>query len=258
MHMQQEHRIQWHCSLPIHPPLSFNEKEEFEQHMLKDHKGKYNPSRLATLAKVASRPAVRPFDECPICKIVSDDIDTIEGHHQVSGGPDRLARHVAGHLKSLALMFLPPGADDTGDETDSENSSSNERSRRTVNSEDSIYQAPLTFEDSDHAPPQLAPVSEADDADWSLLSKAQELNPEIDPTLQSFVKRAQPQHEQRDPRRMKEDWATFYKLTSKDIEGVQKSAIERQNTLHEIVTSEYSYLEQLDVLRVVYRDDLQD
>ena len=257
MHMQQEHRIQWHCSLPVHPPISFNEKGQFEEHMLRDHKGRYHPSRLSTLAKVASRPALRPFDECPLCKIVPDDIGTFEEHHQGPGGPDRLARHVAGHLKSLALMFLPQGADDTGDETDGDDSSSNEPSLRTVNSKDSIFESPLTFEDDNQVPPPLAPSSEADDVDWSILSKSQEFNPEIDPTLQSIVKRARPQLRWRDPSRMQEEWAAFYRLTREEIEGAEKSEVRRQNGLHEIATSEDSYLQRLEFLRTVYRDRLE-
>ncbi|KAL2426441.1 Rho1 guanine nucleotide exchange factor 3 [Exophiala dermatitidis] len=53
-----------------------------------------------------------------------------------------------------------------------------------------------------------------------------------------------------------EDWATFYKLTKEDIAGHDKKEIERQNVLHEIVTSEDLYISQLDVLRVLYRDRL--
>ena len=59
-----------------------------------------------------------------------------------------------------------------------------------------------------------------------------------------------------EPQRKIEDWATFYKLEKGDIEGVDRKAIERQNVLHEIVTSEDTYIDQLDVLRVLYRDTL--
>ncbi|KAK4946213.1 Rho guanine nucleotide exchange factor [Elasticomyces elasticus] len=53
-----------------------------------------------------------------------------------------------------------------------------------------------------------------------------------------------------------EDWATFYKLKKEDIESHDKKEIERQNVLHEVVTSEDLYISQLDVLRVLYRDKL--
>lgn len=54
-----------------------------------------------------------------------------------------------------------------------------------------------------------------------------------------------------------EDWATFFKLTKESIEGKHKKEIERQNVLHEIVTSEEGYMNQLEVLRVLYRDRLR-
>lgn len=59
-----------------------------------------------------------------------------------------------------------------------------------------------------------------------------------------------------EPQRKVEDWATFYKLKKEDVEGVDRKVIERQNVLHEIVTSEDTYIDQLDVLRVLYRDTL--
>ena len=59
-----------------------------------------------------------------------------------------------------------------------------------------------------------------------------------------------------EPQRKVEDWATFYKLKKDDVEGIDKKVIERQNVLHEIVTSEDTYMDQLDVIRVLYRDTL--
>ncbi|KAJ9603748.1 Rho guanine nucleotide exchange factor [Cladophialophora chaetospira] len=53
-----------------------------------------------------------------------------------------------------------------------------------------------------------------------------------------------------------EDWATFYKLKKEDIESHDKKEIERQNVLHEVVTSEDLFISQLDVLRELYRDRL--
>lgn len=206
MHIQQEHRMQWHCSLLVHPPISFGDKEQFEQHMLTEHKGKFNPSRISTLAKIASRPALRPFDKCPLCQIGFEDIDSAEGLYRQSGSPDRLPRHVAGHLKSLALMFLPLGDDDTEDGTGSETPSSNKRSARTVDSKDSIFEDLLTFEGYDRALPPWEPSVEADE-DWLLLSKKQDFDPEIDPTLQTFVKRAQPRQQPFDTSQRREDSA---------------------------------------------------
>lgn len=69
-------------------------------------------------------------------------------------------------------------------------------------------------------------------------------------TLKKIDLRAQPRLPQSD------DWATYYKLTKEDIEKADKRDVARQNVLHEIVVTEEGYMEQLNVLRVIYRDAL--
>jgi len=53
-----------------------------------------------------------------------------------------------------------------------------------------------------------------------------------------------------------EDWATYYKLRKEDTENHDKKEIERQNVLHEVVTGEELYISSLDILRILYRDQL--
>jgi hypothetical protein len=59
-----------------------------------------------------------------------------------------------------------------------------------------------------------------------------------------------------EPSRKSEDWITFFKLTKEQLEGATKKEIERQNNLHEIVMSEDIYMDQINVLRILYRDNL--
>jgi hypothetical protein len=59
-----------------------------------------------------------------------------------------------------------------------------------------------------------------------------------------------------EPSRKSEDWVTFFKMTKEQLEGANKKEIQRQNNLHEIVMSEDTYMDQINVLRVLYRDDL--
>ncbi|KAG0650324.1 Rho1 guanine nucleotide exchange factor 3 [Hyphodiscus hymeniophilus] len=59
-----------------------------------------------------------------------------------------------------------------------------------------------------------------------------------------------------EPAKKTEDWSTFFKLSKENLEGVNKKEIERQNNLHEIVMSEDTYMDQLNVLRIIYRDEL--
>lgn len=54
-----------------------------------------------------------------------------------------------------------------------------------------------------------------------------------------------------------DDWHVFYGLTKEQIEEKPKKEVERQNILHEIVTGEENYIKQLDVFRIIYRDDLR-
>lgn len=59
-----------------------------------------------------------------------------------------------------------------------------------------------------------------------------------------------------EPSRKSEDWITFFKITTEMLGGVNKKEIERQNNLHEIVMSEDIYMDQINVLRILYRDNL--
>ncbi|KAJ5786326.1 uncharacterized protein N7503_011538 [Penicillium pulvis] len=58
------------------------------------------------------------------------------------------------------------------------------------------------------------------------------------------------------PQKKIEDWVTFYKVPKETWESYPKKEIDRQNNLHEIVTTEDAYIGQLDVLRELYRDQL--
>ncbi|RDW62319.1 RhoGEF protein-like protein [Coleophoma cylindrospora] len=59
-----------------------------------------------------------------------------------------------------------------------------------------------------------------------------------------------------EPSKKSEDWVTFFKLTKEQLEGAHKKEIERQNNLHEIVMSEDLYMDHINVLRIIYRDEL--
>src|SRR5699024_7406748 len=60
-----------------------------------------------------------------------------------------------------------------------------------------------------------------------------------------------------EPEKKTEDWATFYKIGKEIFDSHPKKEIDRQNNLHEIVTTEDSFIAQLDVLRTLYRDQLR-
>jgi hypothetical protein len=54
------------------------------------------------------------------------------------------------------------------------------------------------------------------------------------------------------------DWATFYNITKEDVAAKDKKEINKQNVLHEIVTGEEEYTDQLEIVRVLYRDQLRE
>ncbi|KAL9089027.1 MAG: hypothetical protein Q9159_002745 [Coniocarpon cinnabarinum] len=53
------------------------------------------------------------------------------------------------------------------------------------------------------------------------------------------------------------DWATYYSITKEDIADVDKKEVERQNNLHEVVQSEYKFINDLKLLRTLYQDGLE-
>jgi hypothetical protein len=241
--------MQWHCTLAIHPPMAFEEKHQFEEHMLQEHRGKLNPSQLSMLVRIGARPMIRPFNECPLCKIRPEDISALDGLSRDNDFPDLLPRHVAGNMKSLALMFLPPRDDIADDETNSERSFSSKKSSQSVESNDSIFNISLTFDD-DAASDK---VSESNN-DWSFLSTNPYVGHETDPTLQGFIKRHRPPQTYEATR---EDWKTFFKVTEDQIEIRSWKEIKRQYILHEIVMSEDNYMDRLNILRVLYRNEIE-
>jgi hypothetical protein len=52
-------------------------------------------------------------------------------------------------------------------------------------------------------------------------------------------------------------WIDFYGISAAELEKKSKKEIEKQNILHEIVTGEEEYMNQLDVVRLLYRDQLR-
>ena len=59
-----------------------------------------------------------------------------------------------------------------------------------------------------------------------------------------------------DPRQA-DDWVSFYAMKKENLEGVDRKEVERQNNLHEIVQSEFKYMENLKALRILYWNGLE-
>ncbi|KAF4627635.1 hypothetical protein G7Y89_g10517 [Cudoniella acicularis] len=104
-HLQWEHSLQWSCTAPIHPPQSFDQKEDFERHMADQHADSFTASQLPVLIKAAATPATDVLTFCPFCDCLPEGIELGEMNTNVRLDP--LLRHVAAHLKALAILCLP-------------------------------------------------------------------------------------------------------------------------------------------------------
>ena len=60
-----------------------------------------------------------------------------------------------------------------------------------------------------------------------------------------------------EPSKKSEDWITFFNITKEQVDSADKKEVQRQFNLHEIVMTEDTYMDRLNVLRVLYRDELQ-
>ena len=111
--MSNEHAPRvWLCTVKAHSSLKFFDAHSFRQHMLSNHRDTFGDSQLEVLIRINSKPLAKPFSLCPLCGGFPDDCPTVE-EQDMDGKPDQLPRHIAGHLKELALLSLPP-RDDVG------------------------------------------------------------------------------------------------------------------------------------------------
>jgi len=100
-HIEWDHARQWCCTANGHTKQIFESESAFEEHMRSCHSGAFAESHLPALKRRAATPGV-PFTSCPFCTELPEPEDT-----DLAAQWDRLRNHVAGHLRSLALVSLP-------------------------------------------------------------------------------------------------------------------------------------------------------
>ncbi|CEI60256.1 unnamed protein product [Fusarium venenatum] len=119
-HMLQ-HALQWKCPARPHRGQIFMTQEEFQKHLEQDHKKKYTDAELALVTNRSRQKSGPLFSSCPLC---GQDV-------QQAGG--NLEKHIAGHLRSLALRSLPPVYNEVDeDENDAKNSNGVISNRTTI------------------------------------------------------------------------------------------------------------------------------
>lgn len=172
----------------------FHKKEDFEDHMNSGHAGTFTNSQLPLLVEGCVFPATRPFDICPFCNGLPENIADM---NQKLGdkAPDLLPKHIAGHLKALAFMFLPPREDvrvyrNSGEDEalaaasnkPSRGSPSEEPSEDARDSTDSVVEPDvarmkLSFDEAPSPNSSIQPDSSwaeaSEEVDWSFVPRGQ-------------------------------------------------------------------------------------
>ncbi|KAM0204145.1 hypothetical protein ACHAQI_010084 [Fusarium lateritium] len=104
-HMKQ-HSMRWNCPAKSHRGQPFLTQQEFQRHLEKDHNKKYSEAELSLVITRSRRSAGPLFTSCPLCGQEAKEFTK------------SIEKHIAGHLRSLALKSLPPSYDEKDDEED--------------------------------------------------------------------------------------------------------------------------------------------
>ncbi|KAM0317312.1 hypothetical protein ACHAPQ_011049, partial [Fusarium lateritium] len=134
-HMKQ-HAMRWSCPAKSHRDQPFLSQQEFQRHLEKDHSKKYSEAELSLVVTRSRRSAGPLFTSCPLCGQEAKEFT------------ENIEKHIAGHLRSLALKSLPPSYDEKDDEDNesSDKTSDGAVSNRStvsdlINDETSTFQA---------------------------------------------------------------------------------------------------------------------
>jgi hypothetical protein len=128
-------------------PVSFDTAEQFQEHLLTEHKSVFPESQLSLLVEGSARSVGPVFDSCPLCGDTGpEDLDRGDVSTR-----NPLVRHIANHLIFLALRSLPW---DENEATSSVHSTRPE-TRGTIRNEYRDAEAfnGADFEDQDFNPP---------------------------------------------------------------------------------------------------------
>jgi hypothetical protein len=134
-HMRR-YALRRRCNSKSHGLLVFVTRDEYVNHMSKVHKGAFTDAQVRVLSESNARTIGPLFDSCPL-----------SGFDEVKGGP--LEDHIVGHLRFLALKYLPPYQDEIYEGSESGNGTlraSKPPSRSTIKFDPERHVKPV-FED---------------------------------------------------------------------------------------------------------------
>ena len=122
------HYLRWQCKTKAHGVQLFESQRAYEDHTREAHGNTLTPVQLSLLAERSTRLAQPIFTCCPLC-----------GEAE-SGIQGKMADHIVGHLRFLALKSLPPIDDEDEDSDTSGTSGTRSTARELLLEED-----PLTW-----------------------------------------------------------------------------------------------------------------
>ncbi|KAF8244869.1 ankyrin [Wilcoxina mikolae CBS 423.85] len=99
-HERAVHRREWFCTSCNQSMIS---KDEYQQHLQRQHGGQFTSAQLPLLVERGERP-MESDQSCPLCKEMY--------------APRRLQSHLGQHMQQIALFVLPGAAEDDEDDED--------------------------------------------------------------------------------------------------------------------------------------------
>lgn len=143
-HVQQEHMpLRWHCTAPVHDPMSFTEKENFEEHM-RSHYDHLTDPLLSRLTKHSERREARILQSCPFCGGLPEELEREFPNQQDPEAQQAFQRHLKNHLIDIALILPPIRVDMHEEEGRSSGSSAQGDEDKAFDSDEEAI-IPLTY-----------------------------------------------------------------------------------------------------------------
>lgn len=263
MHMRKEHVSpgSWTCMDSTHDtPCLFETKSGFQDHMYELHADQFDESDLEDLLEACyeSKTGSLTLSRCPFC----DEGD------QPTRDTDDLFSHVAQHLLSFSRISLEgyseeiDGTSDTSGSPDETTSYEGQMMTGTIKEGLEAHLQDFTRDECDD-PESLSTVLalelplETEDEQWNFYWQTREVpdyDQTTDLTLNPFM--GSLKNVQVEVPSGGYNWAQYYDVPKEVTSNMSNREIARQNILHEILFTEYGYLDQLAVVETLYRDKL--
>ncbi|CAI7653491.1 unnamed protein product [Penicillium palitans] len=137
------HMSTWYCDTD-HEVEQFNDLEKFMQHMktLDNHPGKPPPSdlQLDTLSRDKQKLLIREDEySCPLCDCIPETLKPAIPTSEPKAIRHQLHKHIASHIKSLAVLSVPILTTTEAYEIESDEAEDEEKRRRLKEGEEASY-----------------------------------------------------------------------------------------------------------------------